>query len=294
MNMAQRAGTRARLMMAAALIGMGTIAVDGQAVPRDRADSVPSFEVYAIRYATSPGFAVSSLVAGADPARKLDLPFMIWVLKGPGGRNILVDAGSYKGPTFERWKLVDAIKPSDAVAKVGLRPDDITDIIVTHVHWDHIGGLDLFPKARVYIQREEFTHYVDDQGKPKDRTITVEDAAMLASLRAQNRLVLVNGDGQPIVDGVTVYTGGKHTFASQYVGVRTRAGTVLVASDNVYLYENLEKHLALAQTSDPSADLRVQDRMLTLVSNPRLIVPGHDPAVFERFPKPGNGVARID
>ncbi len=289
-----RLSVLARVIAAGALIGMGTIAARGQAGPGARVDSGPAFEVYAIRYATSPGFAVSSLVAGADPSRKIDLPFMVWVLKGPGGRNILVDAGSYKGPTFERWKLVDVVKPSEAIGKVGLQPGDITDIVVTHVHWDHIGGLDLFPKARVHIQREEFTHYVDDQGKPKDRTITVEDAAVLAGLHAQNRLDLVNGDAQQIVDGVTAYTGGKHTFASQYVGVRTRAGTVVVASDNVYLYENLEKHLSLAQTSDPSADLRVQERMLRLASSPRLIVPGHDPAVFERFPKPGNGVARID
>jgi glyoxylase-like metal-dependent hydrolase (beta-lactamase superfamily II) len=219
---------------------------------------------------------------------------MIWVLKGASGHNILVDAGAYKGPVFERWKLIDTVKPSDAVGRVGLRPDDITDIILTHIHWDHMGGLDLFPKARVHIQRDEFSHYVDDAGKPKDRAITAEDAAMLGSLLKEGRLVFVEGDSKVVMPGVTAYTGGKHTFASQYLSVHTRAGTVIVASDNIYLYENLEKHLALAQTSDPGADLRVQARMLSLASSPRLIVPGHDPAVFDRFPKPGGGVARIE
>jgi glyoxylase-like metal-dependent hydrolase (beta-lactamase superfamily II) len=289
-----RARALAGLLLALTLtptIAAGAARHTDQAAPSPRG---PLYEVYAIKYATSPGFAVSSLVAGADPARRFDLPFMIWVLKGPSGRNILVDAGSYKGPTFERWKLVDVVKPSDAVGKVGLRPDDITDIVVTHVHWDHIGGLDLFPKARVHIQRDEFSHYVDDEGKPKDRTITAEDAAELASLKKDGRLVLIDGDSKPVVPGVVAYTGGKHTFASQYVSVQTRAGTVVVASDNVYLFENIEKHLALAQTSDPSADLRVQERMLTLASKPGLIVPGHDPEVFIRFPRPGGGVARID
>jgi glyoxylase-like metal-dependent hydrolase (beta-lactamase superfamily II) len=254
---------------------------------------VTEFEVYAIRYATSPDFPVSSLVAGADATRKIDIPFMIWVLKGPGGRNVLVDAGSYKGSVFEQWKLVDFVKPSVAIGKIGLAPGDVTDVIITHIHWDHVGGVDLFPAARVWIQRDEFTHYIDDAGKPRDAAIEADDAAMLAKVKKEGRLMLVDGDAKDIIPGVTVYTGGKHTYASQYVAVRTAAGSVVLASDSIYLYENLEKHLPLGLTGDQAADLRVQERVLRLASSPRLIVPGHDPAVFERFPEPGNGVARI-
>jgi glyoxylase-like metal-dependent hydrolase (beta-lactamase superfamily II) len=234
------------------------------------------------------------LAAGADPSRKIDIPFMIWVLKGPGGRNVLVDAGSYHGSAFDQWKLVDFVKPSAAIGKVGLAPGDVTDIIITHIHWDHVNGVDLFPSARVWMQRDEFTHYIDEQGKPKDQAITADDAAMLAKLRKEGRVVLVEGDAKEIMPGVTVYTGGKHSYASQYVGVRSAAGTVVLASDSIYLYENLEKHLPLGLTGDKDADLRVQERVLRLASSPRLIVPGHDPAVFERFPKPGDGVARIE
>ncbi len=106
--------------------------------------------------------------------------------------------------------------------------------------------------------------------------------------------MLVDGDAKEIIPGITVYTGGKHTFASQFAGVHTRAGTVVLASDNAYLYENLEKHLAIAQTLDAVSNLAAMDRMATIASSPKLIVPGHDPAVFERFPLPGKGVARID
>ena len=274
-------------LAAAAVATLGANLVRGQ--PAD-----PAYEVYAVRYATAPGFKVSSLVAGADPTRTLDIPFMFWVLKGPAGRNVLVDAGSYHGSVFERWTLTGVVNPSEAIARVGLKPDDITDVIITHVHWDHVNGADLFPKARVWIQREEYAHHIDDQGKPLDRAIAADDASMLAAIGRAGRLTLVDGDAREILPGITVYTGGKHTFAAQYVGVRTSAGTVVVASDNVYLYENLEKRLASAQTLDPEADLRVQDRMRRLASAPRLIVPGHDPAVFERFPKPGGGVARIE
>jgi len=253
----------------------------------------PAFEVYAIRYATAPGYPVASLVAGADPGRKIDIPFMIWALKGRDGRTILVDAGSYKGQVFESWHLRDFVKPSDAIGKIGLAPKDVTDIIITHIHWDHVNGVDLFPAARVWIQRDEFTHYVDDAGRPKDEAIAPDDAAMLAELKRAGRLNLVDGDAREIIPGVTVYTGGKHTYASQYVVVRTAEGNVVLASDNIYLYENLEKHLPLGLTGDQAADLRLQERVLRLASDPRLIVPGHDPAVFTRFPHPGDGVARI-
>jgi glyoxylase-like metal-dependent hydrolase (beta-lactamase superfamily II) len=252
-----------------------------------------TFEVFVLRYGVSRDFKVSSLVVGADPSRKTDVPFMFWVLKG-GGRNILVDAGCYRGPDFEKWKLSDFIKPSEAIGKVGLQPDQITDVIITHIHWDHVGGVDLFPKARVWIQRDEFDHYVDAGGKPRSDAIGSDDAALLVDLKKSGRLVQIDGDAREIIPGITVYTGGKHTFSTQYVGVKTGAGTVVVASDNIYMYENLEKHLPLGLTEDRDADLRAQERMLKLASSPRLILPGHDPAVFQRFPKPGNGVARIE
>ncbi len=289
MNIAVPAG------MAIFLAGVLTHSYERQtATPPARVAGGSAFEVYAIRYATAPGFHVSSLVVGADPARTVDVPFMFWVLKGSGGRNVLVDAGSYRGPDFEKWKLKDFIKPSVAIGKVGLKPEQITDIIITHIHWDHMGGVDLFPKARVWIQREEFNHYVGDQGKARNSDIGSDDAALLMSLRKSGRLTLVEGDSREIIPGIKVYTGGKHTFAVQYVGVKTAAGTVVVASDNIYMYENLEKHLPLGLTGDREADLRAQQRMLTIASSPRLILPGHDPAVFERFPKPGDGVARIE
>jgi glyoxylase-like metal-dependent hydrolase (beta-lactamase superfamily II) len=116
---------------------------------------------------------------------------------------------------------------------------------------------------------------------------------MLVRFMREGRVTLVDGDGREIIPGITVYTGGKHTFASQFAAVRTAEGVVVVASDNVYLYENLDRHLPIAQTLDAASNLRTQDRMKTIATSLRLIVPGHDPAVFERFPLPGKGIARI-
>ena len=185
------------------------------------------------------------------------------------------------------------MKPNDAVARFGMKPEEITDVIITHVHWDHLDGVDLFPNARLWIQREEYEHHVDSAGGRLANAIDAPDAAMLARLARAGRVMLVDGDGREIIPGITVYTGGRHTFASQYAGVRTAAGTVVLASDNLYLYENLDRRRPVAQTLDSVSNLAAQVRMAAIATSPRLIVPGHDPAVFTRFPSPGNGVARI-
>src|SRR5579871_1482509 len=109
----------------------------------------PQYEVYAVRYATIPGFAVSGLVAGADPARKLDIAMMVWLVRG-NGRNILVDSGFYRDQFFKQWHVADFSKPSDAVKRAGVQPDEITDVILSHMHWDHADGMDLFPKAKIW------------------------------------------------------------------------------------------------------------------------------------------------
>ena len=278
---------RLRLAWLAAAI-TAVLSVPATAVPQP----APQYEVYAIRFASIP-FRVAGLVAGADTSRRLDIAMMVWLLKGSNGRNVLVDAGFYREAFVSRWRPEDFTKPSDAVAKAGVKPEDITDIIVSHIHWDHLDGVDLFPKARIWIQREEFEHHLDVTGKVLNRAIDSADAKMLADISRGGRVSMVDGDDKEIIPGIRVYTGGKHTFASQFVGVNTTAGTVVIASDNAYLYENLIKKVAIAQTLDAASNLRAQARMATLASDPRLIVPGHDPEVFTRFPSPGNGVARI-
>jgi glyoxylase-like metal-dependent hydrolase (beta-lactamase superfamily II) len=283
--------------LVAGVLGLALAAAPSPAADRVAGASAPppEYEVYAVRYGTVRAFPVSALIAGVDTSRRQDIAMMVWLLRGPAGRTVLVDAGFHQQKFIDQWKPADYLEPSAALAPLGVRPEDVTDVIISHVHWDHLGGIDLFPRARIWIQREEFEHYVDTAGggRPRERAIDSVDAAILARLSAAGRVTLVDGDAKEIIPGITVYTGGKHTFASQYAGVHTAAGTVVVASDNMYLYENLATHRPIAQTLDSLSNLRAQDRMRQLAARPELIVPGHDPAVFTRFPSPGNGIARI-
>ena len=258
------------------------------------AQSKPRYEVYALRYATLPDFPVADLVAGADKARKLDIAMLIWLVRG-NGKNILVVTGFYRPQFFKDWNVKDFTKPSEMLQRVGLQPEDITDVIITHLHWDHADGLDLFPNAKIWIQKDELQYYAGEawQSRRTHGGIDPEDVLALVKRNTQGRVGLVNGDAQEILPGITCYTGGKHTYASQYVGVSTAGGTVVLASDNMYLYENLEKHVPIAATLDAGSNLRAQDRMKQLAANPKLIIPGHDPAVMTNFPRTAPGVVKI-
>lgn len=285
---------KAQLALAAlALIGQ---TATGQKAATGKAGT--TYDVYAVRFATIPGWPVNDLVLHADSTRKLTLAFIVWALRPEGDQQhtILFDAGFYRDKFLKAWKPENYVKPSEAVAKIGVSPEAVTDIIISHVHWDHLDGVDLFPKARVWIQKAEYEHYVDADGHPKARAIDTADAAMLSKLYRAGRVQLIDGDAKEIMPGITAYTGGRHTYASEYLGVRTSKGVIVLASDNAYTFENLAKHVPIAQTFTPAdtiANLQAQDRMRQIASDAGLIFPGHDSEIFTRYPMPGDGVAEV-
>ena len=263
------------------------------ATPIADAPQEPNYDVHAVRFAHV-SYPVSSLVRGAERGRDIDIAFTVWVMRA-GNRVVLLDAGFYREKFIARWKPMDFVTPAEAVQRgLGIAPQQVTDIVISHSHWDHVDGADLFPRATVWIQKEEYDYYVGPQGEVLHTGgADADDAKMLAELNKAGRVRLVDGDAKEILPGITVYTGGKHTFASQFAGVKTIAGTVVLASDNAYLYENLAKKLPIAQTLDAASNLKAQERMLALAASPSLVIPGHDPAVFERFPLIAPGVVKI-
>jgi glyoxylase-like metal-dependent hydrolase (beta-lactamase superfamily II) len=189
----------------------------------------------------------------------------------------------------------DYIRPDEAVKLAGVQPENVTDIIISHAHFDHMGGIDLFPRATVWIQRQEFVYYTGPawQTGGEHGAIDPEDVVMLVRLNTQGRLRLINGDDVEIFPGIRAYTGARHTYASQYLRVDGNPPFVL-ASDNCYLYRNLEEHKASATFSDAdrTANVKNQKRMIRLAGSSDRVVPGHDALQFKRFPTQGR-IARI-
>jgi glyoxylase-like metal-dependent hydrolase (beta-lactamase superfamily II) len=255
------------------------------------------FDVYAVRFATIANFPVSSLISGADRSRRLDIAMTVWVLKGVNGRVALVDSGFHRDQYFTAFAVKDFVLPSEAIAPLGIKPEEVTDIFLSHMHWDHAGGIDLFPAARVWVQKDEFEYYTGEawQSRNTHGGIDADDVLEMVKRNTMGRVTLVRGEDETSISGIGFHVGGKHTWQSQFVSVQTRAGsTVVLASDNVYLYENLDTHKPIAQTLDADSNLRTQDRMRSLASALKLVVPGHDPAVFDRFPHISDRIVKIE
>jgi glyoxylase-like metal-dependent hydrolase (beta-lactamase superfamily II) len=256
--------------------------------------SSPEYSIEAIRLADSPGDLVSEMVIGAPKDEKIDSIYAMWLIRG-GGRNILFDSGFHRERWFKEWTIVNYLRPDEAVKLAGVKPEEITDIVVSHAHWDHMGGIDLFPKATVWIQKEEFRYYTGDAWQPGGQRggIDPEDATELVYLNTEGRVRLVDGDNVEIFPGIRAYTGGRHTYASQYLRVEGNPPFVL-ASDNCYLYRNLTEHKASDTFSkaDYPTNIKNQERMIQLAGSPDRVIPGHDALQFQKFPTQGR-VAKI-
>jgi glyoxylase-like metal-dependent hydrolase (beta-lactamase superfamily II) len=259
------------------------------------ASSTPEYSIQAIRLADSPGDSVADMVVGAPKDEKIDTIYALWLIRG-GVRNILFDSGFHRERWFKEWTIKDYLRPDEAVKLAGVNPEEVTDIVISHAHWDHMGGIDLFPKAVVWIQKEEFLYYTGPAWQPggDHGGIDPDDVQQLVRLNTEGRLRLVDGDNIEIFPGIRVYTGGRHTFASQYLRIAGNPPFVL-ASDNVYLYRNLAEHKASATFSDAdhAANIQNQERMIKLAGgNPDRVIPGHDAAQFQKYPTTGR-IAQI-
>jgi glyoxylase-like metal-dependent hydrolase (beta-lactamase superfamily II) len=258
----------------------------------------PTYKVYAIRFAESTyAFTAADWAKGAPKSLPVKINFMVWLIKGSNGRNVLVDAGFYNdSDDAKEFQLINYHRPDSALLKTGIKPGDVTDIILSHPHWDHINGIDLFLNARVWMQKEDYNYFVGaawQKGGDKGG-FAKRDVSKIVALNLAGKLTLVNGDNQEIIPGIKVYTGSKHTYNSQYVGVKAGSNQIVLASDNVWIYYN-SQHLLPANggTLNPAGYVKAMQRMKTLVSNVKYIIPGHDAQVFSRFPQLTDGVVEI-
>jgi glyoxylase-like metal-dependent hydrolase (beta-lactamase superfamily II) len=264
------------------------------AVPFARTQNV--YEVYAIEYGNAAGRTPATEVAiGASPNDSVSFAFFFWYLKGNNGKKILVDAGFVPDSAKPDRYPHEYERPDRALGRINVQADEITDIIITHPHVDHIGGVDLFKNATYWMQKNDYSYFIGDAWQPGANHIGLDKRDVMKIVRANldGRLRLINGDSVEIMPGIRVFIGSRHTYESQHVLVNTKTDKVLVASDDCWYYYNLDHLLPITLLFDPDAYVRELRRMKTLVTDTRLIIPGHDALVLSRFPLVAKGVVKI-
>ena len=259
-----------------------------------------NYEVYALKFASAfdnKPYPLKYVVLDPPENETGKAIFMVWLIKGSNGKNILVDAGFLKDVEEAKgFGVTNYIRPDSMLFGVGLKPTDITDIILTHPHWDHMDGVDLFPNAQVWIQKDDYNYFVGAAWQKEGGGFSNKrDVRKIVELNLAGKLILVDGDDKEIIPGIKVYTGSRHTFNSQYVLVKSGVEKIILASDNVYTYYNLDhlKSASKGATFDTNGYIKAMERMKTLASNIKFIIPGHDALLFSRFPIISEGVIKI-
>lgn len=251
-----------------------------------------SYEVFALKFATNGKVPINAIAVGANTKDSVQICYMVWLLKGTNGKTVLVDAGFVDTVKLGLRKY---IRPDLALQRFGIQAKDITDVILTHPHTDHVNGIDLFPNAMVWMQKADFEYFVGEAWQKGGVTTGLKkaDVQKLVQRNLDKKLMLVKGDGIKIMPGIKVFTGSRHTYESQFVQVETKSDNVIVASDNSWFYYNLVNELSIPLTFDQQGYRDNLRRMKTFVTKIDLIIPGHDPLVFSKFPKVAEDVVRI-
>ena len=258
-----------------------------------------SYEVFAVRYATMRNRWRHDNFIGVDPHDDPPMPidFYVWVIRN-ANRTIVVDTGFDRADAEARGREITRL-PREGLAMVGVDAAAVENVIVTHLHWDHAGTLDHFPKARFHIQDREMAVATGRcMCYPTLRApYTADHVCTLVRRVFEGRVAFHDGDDE-IAPGITVHHLGGHAAGLQSVRVMTERGWVVLASDASHFYENMERGLPFPIVYDMAAMLQGHDRLRRLASSPRHVVPGHDPLVLRRYPAPETGlegvVARLD
>jgi glyoxylase-like metal-dependent hydrolase (beta-lactamase superfamily II) len=256
-----------------------------------------SYEVYALRYGHHDRRAAENFIGG-DPHDVLQpLDFYIWAIVGRRA-TYLVDTGF--DAAMARARKRDLVRPiAESLSAIGVAPDAVEDIIVTHLHYDHSGNHDLFPRARYHLQDGEMAYATGRSMCHAHLRLPFEADDVVAMVRKvfSGRLAFHDGDDE-IAPGITVHRIGGHSKGLQSVRVRTRRGYVVLASDASHLYRHIEQGRVFPIVYNVGEVLEGYETLKRLASSPAHIVPGHDPAVIARYPaaRPGleGFVVRLD
>ena len=252
------------------------------------------YEIYALEFAGNWKVLANEIAVGAPTKDTIKGSAIIWILKGTNGRIVLVDAGF---TDTAQYPAHNYIRPDLVLEKINIKAAQITDLIVTHPHYDHIGGIDLFPNANLWMQKDDFDYFVETAWQKNGNAdgFNKKDVFKIIQKSIDGKLTLVKGDSLEIIPGIRVFTGSKHTYESQYVLANGTSGKTIIASDNIWYYYNLKYLLPIPKyTFDAKAYVNAMIRMKTLVSNTELIIPAHDALIFSKFPKVADRIVKIE
>ncbi len=255
-------------------------------------DGGEQFAVYAVRFAHRDASLRGEHFYRGDPCGDHSLPidYFVWAAVS---RDVvvLVDAGFTAETAARRGGRQYLRSPVDTLRSLGVDPAAVGHLVITHLHYDHVGHVADFPAAEVLLQRAEYDFWTSPMAERGEYPHLTEpaDLAYLGEQLRTGRLKLVEGE-RTVVPGITLHHVGGHTPGLQVVRVATARGHVVLASDATHFYENIEADRPYSIVDHLPSMYVAFDTVRELADGDDLVVPGHDPLVLDRFPCAGEGL----
>ena len=255
--------------------------------------STPVYEVHAIKYAHLPRKAWEVQITPDPHDADFPMDYFVWVAipldesgnRAIGGKPIVIDTGFNAQIGKQRGREVKR-NPADLLADLGIDPKEVEDVIITHLHYDHAGNWDKFPKARFHLQDKEMQfatgrHMCQD---PFRHAFEVEDVVGMVRAVYGKRVVFHDGD-EEIQPGLSVHLIGGHTMGIQSVRVMTRNGWMVLASDASHYYWGIRDRKLFSIVYSVADMLAGYDKLAKLADGRiDMVVPGHDAEVMKKYP----------
>jgi glyoxylase-like metal-dependent hydrolase (beta-lactamase superfamily II) len=255
--------------------------------------SIEPFEVFAIRYGHLGNRHPQENFISADPHEfASDLDYFVWVARR--GDSIFAFDTGFANEAAVRRRRESIRHPVDSLRLIGVDPDRVSDVIVTHLHYDHAGNLDRFPIARFHLQDREMAFATGRFMTHRELRAPFDLENVLQMVRHvySERAIFHDGDYE-LAPGLTMHRIGGHSAGLQSARIWTRRGWIVLASDASHLYDNFEKRRPFPVVYNVAEMLEGFDLLCRLADSRDHIIPGHDPLVMRRYPAPNPGLEGI-
>ncbi|GAA5233893.1 N-acyl homoserine lactonase family protein [Verticiella sediminum] len=246
-------------------------------------DTLPTYEVYAIRYATRDGMRRNHFIGGDPHDGPMPMDYYLWLVRG-AGREFVVDTGFGAQVAQKRGRTL-LRTPAEGLALMGVDAAQVREVIVTHLHYDHVGTFEDFAAARFHLQDDEMAYATGRHMRHRqfNHGYEVDEVVGMVRMVYKDRVVFHRGEAG-LAPGLSVHRIGGHTHGLQCVRVHTRRGWVVLASDTSHFYEHFEQRRVFTTMFHVGEAVEGYATLQRLADSPGHIVPGHDPLVMRRYP----------